>query len=321
MLSNASIDVAFHDTYYIYIINIIYIIVICIMINKLNIKEIKNTIYKENKTISLNNKNIDSNKDIYKHINKIYINKDINIKDYIEQFFVGLLEGCGTIIVDFISNNKKRVRIMIAVKNLQENQQMIDILVKYIGGRKSIERNNKYVVWNATSRTDLIKVFAILAKYPLLTTTKQLQLDFAKDFINDNTYLSKDKFIELRNNKFIKQTNLINYYNNNFNLPYYFPGWLSGFIEAEGHFKLIKSYNNNVHTSQFIIGQYYDIYILKSILSYFHSSNNTISFDKNKYYRIHLYNKNTRELIFNHFKLYPLLGYKYSQYIWWKINH
>jgi hypothetical protein len=336
MLSNASIDVAFHDTYYNYLLYYIYIIynyilVIIYIINEALTTFVVRAWYplaghslniNKYKTIILDNENINSNNILYKEIHTIYNNKEIDLKDYIEQFFVGLLEGVGTIAVDFISNTKKRIRVIIAIDNKQENQQMIDLLVKYIGGKKTIERNNKYVVWIASSRTDLIKVFSILAKYPLLTTTKQLQLDFAKDFINNNTYLSKDKFIELRNNKFNKQSKLINFYNNNnFNLPYYFPGWLSGYIEAKGYFKLIKSDSNKIHTSQLIIGHNYDIYLLKAILKYFNASNNTISFNKDKYYRIYLTNKNDKNLLFNHFNLYPLLGYKYSQYIWWKNNH
>ena len=65
--------------------------------------------------------------------------------DYIEQFFVGLLEGDGTITVDYVSNRSKRVRIFISLKNLEENRFMLDLIVKHIGGRVAIERNKKYV--------------------------------------------------------------------------------------------------------------------------------------------------------------------------------
>ncbi len=325
-LANASLDVAFHDTKELLIINnsiniLINLIIINLIYNNnkenfiLLIKDIKKNI-----TITLNNNNINSNKDIYKNNLNKYINKN-NFKEYIEPFFVGLLEGDGTITVDYISEYKKRVRIVIALKNLEENQQMIDLLVKYIGGKKSIERNNNYVVWIASSRSALTNILGILAKYPLITTRKKLQLEFALNFLNDNTYLSKNKFIDLRNNKYDKQLNLINYYNDNFIKPHYFSSWLSGFIEAEGHFKLIKTSNNKILTSQFTIGQNYDKFLLQNILNYFNANNNKISFDNKNYYRIHLSNKLNRELLFKHFELYPLLGYKYSQYIWWKNNH
>lgn len=327
MLSNASIDVAFHDTDTKILLQYENIIILGYIWLELiiNLKLINFIILisenKKFKTYSLNIDNINSSKELYENIEKRYNNKDLNIKDYIEQFFVGLLEGDGTITVDFINNNKKRVRIIISLKNLNENQQMIDLLVKYIGGRKTIERNNKYVTWIASNRSDIVKTLGILAKYPLLTTSKKCQLDFAIDFINNNNYITKNEFIKLRNNKFNYQNNLINYFNNNFSIPFYFSPWLSGFIEAEGHFKLIKRIKtNSIQNSQFIIGQNNDEYLLKAINIYLKNNHSIISNTDLNYYKIHISNKYSRDILNNHFKLYPLLGYKYSQYKWWLIN-
>jgi len=69
----------------------------------------------------------------------------IEFTNYIEQFFVGLLEGDGRITVDFISNRTKRVRIFIALNNLEDNRFMLNLIVNHIGGRVAIERNNSYV--------------------------------------------------------------------------------------------------------------------------------------------------------------------------------
>jgi len=97
---------------------------------------------------SLNAENIKEN-NLYSsciNINKFLDEKsDTDIKNYIEQFFVGLLEGDGTITVDFVNNCKKRVRIFIAINNLQENRFMLNLIKKYVGGRVAIERNNRYV--------------------------------------------------------------------------------------------------------------------------------------------------------------------------------
>lgn len=307
-------------------------IFILFLIKEKNINNNQLILNKKIKTFSLNIDKINSNKDLYKHIEDIYPNgvgpnNTIKIVDYIEQFFVGLLEGNGTITVDYISDKKKRIRIIIALKLLEENIKMIDLLVKYIGGRRSIDRNNKYITWIASSRTDLTKVFIILAKYPLLTTNKLCQLDFAKEFIKNNTYMSKNEFIKLRNEKYLNQPNLVSIFNEKFVTPYYFQGWLSGFIEAEGHFKLIKRLKTNgLDNSQFIIGKNNDSYILKAINIYLENEKSKISSVVNKkldgdiYYKIHVSNKHSRTKLNNHFKLYPLLGYKYSQYMWWYIN-
>jgi cytochrome c oxidase subunit 1 len=68
-------------------------------------------------------------------------------KTYIEQFFVGLLEGDGTITSNFNSNksNSIVIRIIISLKNLPENVTMLNIIKQIIGGRVVIERKNSYV--------------------------------------------------------------------------------------------------------------------------------------------------------------------------------
>lgn len=244
------------------------------------------------------------------------------LTDYIEQFFVGLLEGDGSITVNHISDRNKRVRIFIALKNLEENKFMLDLIAKYVGGRVAIERGNSYVTWYATNKTDLAKVFAVLAKYPLLTTKKQCQLEFAKNYIINSTKdISKEEFHRLRDNKYKNQEAKLEIYDKDFKLPTYFPAWFSGFTEAEGHFKLVKSANDTIKTSQFVIGQTYEKHILKAILIYFNSEKNKISFTLNKenilYYKIHLGGNDFRILLVSHFNSYPLLGDKYTKYINW----
>lgn len=195
---------------------------------------------------------------------------------------------------------------------------MLDLFEKYIGGIVAIERNNRYVTWYATNRTDLAKVFAILAKYPLLSTRKQCQLDFAKDFINSTKDMSQEEFHRLRDEKYKNQKAMLDLYDKNFCLTSYFPGWLSGFIESEGHFKLVKSANNTIKSSQFVIGQNNEKHLLKAILTYFNLENNKISTTLNKegviYYKIHLVGRDFRSLLASHFNSYPFLGDKRTKY-------
>lgn len=236
-----------------------------------------------------------------------------------------MLEGDGTITVDFVNNLKKRVRIFIALKNLEDNIFMLNLIEKYVGGRVVIERNNRYVTWYATNRTDIAKIFAIFAKYPLLSTRKQCQLDFAKDFIKSNRVISEQEFMKLRNEKYKNQKTMLDYSDKNFVIPVYFPAWVSGFIEAEGHFKLALKANNTIRSSQVIIGQNYEKYLIKAILTYFKQENKTISLSLNRegvsYYRAHLGGKDFRSLLVSHFNSYPLLGDKNSKYIEWINKH
>lgn len=279
VLANASLDIAFHD------------------------KRIKNN----------------TEKDI-KH-DKLKIN-NLNDKDrtYIEQFFVGLLEGDGTISSNLNSNksNSIIVRIIISLKNSSENLFMLNKIKEVVGGRVIIERKKQYVTWIASNKNDLTKVFAILAKYPLLTARKQSQLDFVK---NKNCLLEKDivNFLVKRNDKYKNKEILLAELSKQVR-PFYFAPWLSGFIEAEGNFSLVLNEKGYLIKSAFTIGQNDELHILIWINQYFNSKIAIVK-DKPKkggnfsYYRLYLYNAESRKLLFEHFNKYPLLGHKKVSYL------
>ena len=285
MLANASLDVAFHDK----------------LINNITKKESKEIKYFS----SYNIYNIDS-----------LTTQD---KNYIEQFFVGLLEGDGTITSNLNSNksNSIIIRIVISLKNMSENVIMLNKIKQTIGGRVVIERKNSYVTWIASNKSDLAKVFIILAKYPLLTARKQCQLDFVKYCLLEKNLTD---FTVNRNNKYNNKKILLQNFETVTVLPSYFAPWLSGFIEAEGNFNLVFNDKGALKGSKFTIGQNDEIHILNWIKLYL-KSNNAISKDKPKtggnfqYYRLHLYNAESRKLLFQHFKKYPLLGYKNVSYL------
>ena len=248
------------------------------------------------------------------------------INNYIEPFFVGLLEGDGTISTDLGTSKKNiRVRIVIALKNEKNNQMMLNKLQEIIGGRVVIERQNKYVTWIASSQSDVNKVLLILARYPLLTIRKQCQLEFAKNCL---LYKDFDNFILNRKNMYNNKKDILDILNNNNNteikLPFYFKPWLSGFIEAEGNFNLVFNDKGYLRKSSFSIGQLDELHILNMIKFYFQSENKILK-DKKKinfkgninesdYYRLSLYNALSRKLIFEHFEKYPLIGEKKLSY-------
>lgn len=239
-------------------------------------------------------------------------------KRYIEQFFVGLLEGDGTITSNLNSNksNSIIVRIIISLKNNSENFLMLNCVKKVIGGRVVVERKKQYVTWIASNKNDLTKVFVILAKYPLLTAKKQSQLEFVK-----NCLLEKDiaNFLVNRNQKYKNKKVLLTELSEQ-TRPLYFPAWLSGFIEAEGNFSLVLNEKGHLRKSAFTIGQNDELHIVIWINQYFKSKTAIVK-DKPKedgnfeYYRLYLYNAESRRLLFQHFYKYPLLGYKKVSYL------
>jgi cytochrome c oxidase subunit 1 len=109
VLANASLDIAFHD--------------------KLISKKMENVL-KQNDNNIFNKGNLTTED-----------------KTYIEQFFVGLLEGNGTITSNLNSNksNSIIIRIIISLKNKPENVSMLNKIKQVVGGKVIIERKNKYV--------------------------------------------------------------------------------------------------------------------------------------------------------------------------------
>jgi hypothetical protein len=199
-------------------------------------------------------------------------------KNYLEPFFVGLLEGVGTITTNLMqsSYNSIRVstRVVIALKNEKNNHYMLNKIQNIIGGRVVIERKEKYVTWIASSKSDINKVLLILARYPLLTVRKQCQLEFAKKCLlyKDVTDVENvDKYLLNRQNMYKNMIDLQAMPDNTIimELPVYFYAWLSGFIEADGNFTLVFNENGKLRKSAFNIRQKDEFHVLKLILFYF----------------------------------------------------
>lgn len=243
-------------------------------------------------------------------------------RSYIEKFFVGLLEGDGRITTNINSSSKTiRVRFVIALKNDVNNKIMLDQIKEVVGGKVVIERAEKYVTWFAISKNDINKVLIILARYPLLTIRKQCELEFAKNCLLYNRQV--DNFLEMRSKIYDNKNIILSNLNikEKFEFPVYFGSWLSGFIEAEGNFSLVFNDKGWLRKSSFCIGQNDELRIVNMIKFYFNSKNKILK-DKKKdsgiinkdYYRLCLYNAESRNLLFNHFETYPLLGQKRTSY-------
>lgn len=259
-------------------------------------------------------------------ISKKKLRKQDDYIEYTKQFFVGLLEADGTITVGLKNveglMQTGRVRFVITLKRKKENMVMLDLIATHIAGKVVLEHTKtcEYVTWSAESKPDLIKIFNLLKTYPFLTSRKKAQLIFALDIL-ENKYTYSD-FIELRNKKYDNKVQILEILSKE-NLPVYFPGWLSGFIEGKGNFSWgFKEKNSMTWRKQaksaFTIGQN-ELHVLTLIKTYFNADTKIIK-DKPKkdsnftYYRLHLHNAHSRNAIFNHFNCYPFLGYKVVSY-------
>ncbi len=255
-LANASLDIAFHDTFWIYFA----------ITTRFLLKNIR------------------------------LISTNVNSDEYIKKFWVGLMDGDGSIQVNHWRKKSLQYRLVIKLKNLKSNYNMLIRIAKVIGG--SVRRVKDDVIWVVNKKEDIIQIIKIFDKYPPLTSKKLCQLAFLKSCL-ENT--SVKDYLNSRDLKYKEQSNIVN---SQFNVPIYFKEWLSGFIEAEGCFSIRISKNHS-----FSIGQNDDQYLIEAIKQYFGAINKVRNPYRNFYF-VEIYRKEVIKKIILHCTNYPLLGEK-----------
>jgi len=252
VLSNASLDLALHDT----------VIILSFFLNNSSLPP---------KALNLNN-------------------------DYIKKFWVGLMDGDGSIQVNHWKEKSIQYRLVIKLKYDALNYEMLILIAKIIGGYVRIVKQD--VIWVVNKKEDIEEIIKIFEEYPLLTSKKICQLEFLKTCLTKNCM---NYYLNNRNNKYGNQPEILKA---SFEIPNYFKEWLSGFIEAEGCFSLRKSNNHS-----FSIGQNDDKYLIEAIKIYFEASN-AVRNSYDKFYALEIYKKEVLKRIIAHCCNYPLLGEK-----------
>nr|YP_007507074.1 intronic ORF 1 at intron 9 of cox1 [Ceratocystis cacaofunesta]YP_009704213.1 LAGLIDADG endonuclease [Ceratocystis fimbriata]YP_009710365.1 LAGLIDADG endonuclease [Ceratocystis albifundus]AFO38126.1 intronic ORF 1 at intron 9 of cox1 [Ceratocystis cacaofunesta]QEN73776.1 LAGLIDADG endonuclease [Ceratocystis fimbriata]QFX74867.1 LAGLIDADG endonuclease [Ceratocystis albifundus] len=216
--------------------------------------------------------------------------------DYIKKFWVGLMDGDGSIQVNHWKEKSLQYRLVIKLKNDILNYEMLNLISKTIGGYVRTVKQD--VIWVVNKKEDIVEILKIFEEYPLLTSKKICQLNFLKTCLTKN---SMNYYLKNRNNKFYNQSEILKA---PFITPSYFKEWLSGFIEAEGCFSLRKS---NAHS--FSIGQNDDLYLIEAIKLHFEASN-AVRNSYDNFYALEIYKKEVLKRIITHCSNYPLLGEK-----------
>ena len=270
VLANASLDTAFHDKSVFFFCSVVIL--------NLNITSL--LLYTD-----------------FNQNNLLYSNY---YEEYIKMFWVGLMDGDGSIQINHWRKKYLQYRLIIKLSNLKSNHDMLVKIAKVIGGTVRITGKGEDVIWVVNDKQKIEEIITIYDTYPPLTSRKICQLAFLKKCLIENSIGSY--FIN-RNLKYKEQLDIIKS-NFEFNTPNYFKGWLSGFIEAEGCFSIRKS---KYHS--FSLGQKNDIYLIKAIKKYF-EINNKIRNPYLSFYHIETYNKQILLKIITHCNYYPLMGEK-----------
>ena len=263
VLANASIDVALHDR---------------ILINNIN--------YSYSSFLFLN-----------KNIRYYSSNKTVDT-EYIKKFWVGLMDGDGSIQVNHWRKKNLQYRFVIKLRFCPENFNMLNLIKETIGGNVRIIKNES-IIWVTNSKVSAKNMLEIFYLYPPLTSRLRAQIKFMEECLIKNDvewYLTnRDKKYSLRLS------------NIDTNVSYY-SEWLSGFIEAEGCFSIRNSNNHS-----FIIGQNDDRYLIESIKNYFEIQSKVRNPNKT-FWVIETYRHSTFINLIRHFDKYPLLGEKLISY-------
>lgn len=298
MLSNASIDVAFHDKNYL-IINFIFITYLIIYFYT-------SSIFKINPL----NKSLRS-----KILKRELLDNEI---EYISKFFVGLFDAQGNIQVNHWKYTNLEYRLVIKLNNFDDNKYMLLLISKIIGGIVRVDKNKKYIIWTMTNKKDIINLSnTLFKKYPLLTKWKQYQLAY---LLLCHKYNDIPFYLNNRNNKYdinlyidkLSTENIFISINKDY-LPDYFNEWLSGFIEGNGHFNMSYTLKKDIHYTFSL--NHKDKQLIKFISNYF-GSNIKPKLIENTY-NIEIYKKEVLLNITNHLYKYNLLGYNNTKFIKW----
>ena len=312
VLANASLDIAFHDTVF------FLVLFHCIIIQNLRI--IKPYIYSLSLDYDYNFRVTQSS--LINHSSLLVEKSIYGYNEYIKKFWVGLMDGDGSIQVNHWREQYLQYRLIIKLSNIKSNYNMLIKIAKVVGGTVRTTSKKVDVIWVVDNKEKIEEIIRIYEIYPPLTSNKICQLAFIKTCLSQSGGLVKSNtqatshtnrhitktYLLNRNMKYTRQLDIIKSRASitNSNMPSYFKEWLSGFIEAEGCFSIRKSNNHS-----FSIGQSDDFYLIDAIKQYFEVTNKVRnSGAAGKFYSIEVYKKEVLLKIINHCTNYPLLGEK-----------
>jgi hypothetical protein len=210
------------------------------------------------------------------------MNKKTNKKEYIIQYWVGLMDGDGSIQVNHWRMRSLQYRLVIKLKMCNENLNLLQQIQEVVGGGVKVQSNNKFVLWVENHKSKIQKIVKHFQLYPPLTTRLCLQLEFLFECLrkNDvNWYLENRKYKyrhRVDNSATLSSIKMLD--NSKISLRPYYKVWLSGFIEAEGCFCVRAN-----SSCSFSIAQNDDKYLIESIKNEFGACNAIRSIQKEEH--------------------------------------
>ena len=228
----------------------------------------------------------------------------MHVKDYYSEkhiipFFVGLMDGDGSIQVNPWRKKILQFRWVIKLKSHPQNAVMLSLLSKVMGG--TVRQNNGFLYWSENHQRRLSQYISLLQKYPPLTKRLQCQLLFFQQALIRKDV---DWYFAQRAHKYGQQSIMHDNSSVKCHEITYFASWCSGFIEAEGCFSLRQK-----GWPSFSIAQRDERLLIEGIRDYF-CGTNRVRKCHNDLYLWKVYKQSVLQNIITHCSTYPLLGQK-----------
>jgi hypothetical protein len=163
-------------------------------------------------SINTNNKKLNLSYDL----SNIKINSTSEANPALGSYLAGLLEGDGYIILPKFANGKISYPY-IAITFVNKDLPLINKLLEMFGGRLRLKKKENAIVWTVNTHKELINLIKVINGY--LRTPKIIKFNELIVWLNERYYYNIPIYS-------IDSSSL----NSN--------GWLSGFIDADGGFKI-----------------------------------------------------------------------------------
>lgn len=222
---------------------------------------------------------------------------------YYYKYWVGLLDGCGEIQVNHWRYEFLQYRILIRLKYNKENEEMLNLLKKYVRGYVSRDpKNSNYILWYEIGTKKIQRnLLPLLKRYNPLTDRLYLQYLFLLHCMN---HQSIPLYLQERSFKYMIP--LINRSSEEINNSFYFSTWISGYLEAIGTFILRE---NSSKAISLLIKEKNEYNLLFAIKLYFGFPNKVRAL-RNGFFELEASNKFYLNRIVNQGVEFPFLGFK-----------
>lgn len=158
---------------------------------------------------------------------------------YIIPFWVGLMDGDGSIQVNHWRKRSLQYRLVIKLNLHTKNVWMLQQIASVLGGTVRSNTRLKSVIWVVDHKAQILVLLPWFKKYPPLTSRLRCQLAFLHQCVQSSDvkwYLNHRSLKYQIQPQYAEQ--ITAQLMNNVSPPVYFNPWLSGFIEAEGCFSI-----------------------------------------------------------------------------------